>query len=104
MDIFIKKDAFNRILSGSKTIETRKYKGIFHNISEGMVINFINNNSVISASINKIQVYDNIEQLLTCIDISKVGNNINIIKYKNILDKCYDSFAGNMITFEFTLI
>lgn len=104
MDIFIKEDAFNRILSGSKTIETRKYRGIFHNISEGMVINFINNNRVISVSINKIQVYDNIDQLLNYIDVSKVGNNISIIKYKNILDKCYDSFSGNMITFEFTLI
>ena len=104
MDIFIKEDAFNRILSGSKTIETRKYRGIFYNISEGMVINFINNNSVISASIDKIQVYDNINQLLSCIDVSKVGNNISIIRYKNILDKCYDSYEGNMITFEFTLI
>ena len=104
MDIFIRKDAFNRILSGSKTLETRRYRGIFNNISEGMVINFINNDNNITVNVNSIQIYENIDQLLKNIDISKVGDNISINRYKNILDRCYNSFDGHMVTFEFTII
>ena len=104
MNIYIKEDAFNRIVSGSKTVESRKYKGIFKNITEGMIIKFKCNNNSMIVIVKKINIYDNINNLLKYIDISKVGDNIDINKYRDILNICYQNFDGMMITIEFNLI
>ena len=92
MEIYIKKNAFSRIESGNKTLESRKYKGIFKNITEGMIIKFKCNNNSMIAIVKKINIYDNINFLLNSIDISKVGNNIDINKYRDILNICYPHF------------
>ena len=104
MNIYIKEDAFNRIVSGSKTVESRRYRGIFKNITEGMIIKFKCNNNSMIIIVKKINIYDNINNLLKYIDISKVGDNIDINKYRDILNICYQNFDGMMITIEFNLI
>lgn len=104
MNIYIKEDAFNRIVSGNKTVESRRYRGIFRDMNEGMIISFICNNNSKTALVKKINIYDNINNLLKYIDISKVGDNIDINKYRDILNICYQNFDGMMITIEFNLI
>tara|TARA_B110000908_G_C10252901_1_gene453344 strand:- start:347 stop:658 length:312 start_codon:yes stop_codon:yes gene_type:complete len=103
MIIFIKKDAFFRIKSRNKTLETRKYSGIFKKIKIDNNITFVNNNNKINANICNINIFDNINLLISNLDISKVGVASTEF-YLILLQKCYSNFNGKLITFEFKLI
>ena len=104
MRLYLKKDPFDSILSGDKTLEVRKFKGNIVNIADDSTILFINKNRVINAKILSITNYSNFDNMITNIDISLVRKNITRNQYKNILKNCYKNFIGKWISIKFYLI
>ena len=101
MKIFIKKEGFDCIYNNNKTCEIRKFnkKYIFDND-----IFFIYKNKSIKCKLIKFDIYENFNEMIKNIDISKVRKKITIDEYINILKKCYKKLDGKWIIIEFTHI
>ena len=60
--ITIRKNAFDNIKNGNKTVEGRLFKGIFKNMKVGDEIIFVNNHDSIKKTISKINIYNSFLQ------------------------------------------
>ena len=102
MEVYLKKSAYDRILSGSKTIEFRKYTGIFKEIKINDVLYFVNNQNKILVKIKNILISD-LNTLISKINIKKTGFD-KIDDYIKTLHKCYNDLDNSMVAIEFKLI
>tara|TARA_B100000768_G_C11238221_1_gene358236 strand:- start:885 stop:1199 length:315 start_codon:yes stop_codon:yes gene_type:complete len=104
MRLYLKKDPFDSILSGNKTLEIRKYcKFISNNINNNSIL-FINKDRVIKVNVISIKIYAQYDEMISNIDILLVRKNISKDKYTDILKKCYKNFKGKWVSINFKYI
>jgi ASC-1-like (ASCH) protein len=101
MNLYLKKDPFDSILSGDKTLEVRKFKGNTIDIVNDINILFINKNRNIKVKVISITHYSDFDNMIKNIDISLVRKNITRNCYKNILKKCYKNLIGSWVSIKF---